>query len=44
LQDAWKLAERAETYRFTSQVTQKTIPAAQLANVGRSVPTDHLTV
>ena len=28
LLDAWKLAERAESYRFTSQVTQKMIPAA----------------
>lgn len=33
LLDAWKLAERSGQYRFTSQVTQKTIPAAQMANV-----------
>lgn len=44
LLDAWKLAERAETYRFTSQVTQKMIPAAQLVNVGRPVDEEHLTV
>jgi hypothetical protein len=44
LQDAWKLAERSGQYRFTSQVTQKTIPAARLANVGQTVKTDHLAV
>jgi len=44
LQDAWKLAEQSDAYRFTSQVTQKTIPAAQLVNVGRSVAEEHLTV
>ena len=44
LQDAWKLAEQSDGYRFTSQVTQKTIPAAQLVNVGRSVDEEHLTV
>jgi hypothetical protein len=44
LQDAWKLAEQSGQYRFTRQVMQKTIPAAQLANVGQAVKTDHLTV
>ncbi len=44
LQDAWTLAERAGRYTFTSQVTQKTIPAPRLANVGQTVRTDHLTV
>ncbi|MBI1294207.1 hypothetical protein GC175_04525 [bacterium] len=44
LTDAWKLAERAGRYRFTSQVTQKTIPAPRLANVGQTVRQDHLTV
>ncbi|MEZ4640833.1 MAG: hypothetical protein R2856_38730 [Caldilineaceae bacterium] len=44
LLDAWKLADRARNYRFTSQVTQKTIPAPQTANVGRAVDEDHLTV
>jgi hypothetical protein len=44
LLDAWKLAERAENYRFTSQVTQKMIPAPQLVNVGQPVDEEHLTV
>jgi hypothetical protein len=44
LLDAWKLAEQAGVYRFTSQVTQRTIPAPRLANVGRAVTTKHLTV
>jgi hypothetical protein len=44
LLDAWKLAERAERYRFTSQVTQKMIPAPQLVNVGQPVDEEHLTV
>jgi len=44
LLDAWKLAERAGTYRFTSQLTQTTIPAPRLANVGQTVKTEHMTV
>ncbi len=44
LQDAWKLAERAGRYRFTSQMTQTTLPAPRLSNVGQTVKSDHLTV
>lgn len=44
LLDAWKLAERAGRYHFTSQVTQKTIPAPRLSSVGQAVKTDFLTV
>ena len=44
LLDAWALAERAGQYRFTSQVSQTTIPAPCLANVGQTVRKNHLTV
>lgn len=44
LREAWILAGRAGQYRFTSQVTQTTLPAPRLANVGQTVRENHLTV
>lgn len=44
LHAAWALAERAGQYRFTSQVTQTTLPAPRLGNVGQTVGKKHLAV
>lgn len=42
LRDGWTLAEQAGRYRFTSQVTQTTLPAPRGANVGQIAHEDEL--